>query len=201
MHANPASGARSALGTVAAVLDKLGVIGALPSDGFTRLAFSLGLPAGHRRAGELIRELGLEVEIDAAGNLFGRWDAGTGRALLEQGPRLETAACQIAGCDLDRRPARVPGSPAGVGGARRHDPDEAAPRCLRRRRPNRADVTRICPRRWGMRASGEGHGQTRRCQPDPGDGRLHGRPARAHAGRHVPAFSACAGATEPVGGG
>ena len=38
---------------------------------------------------EELEELGLDVEIDAAGNLIGRWDAGTGSAVVV-GSHLDT---------------------------------------------------------------------------------------------------------------
>ena len=61
--------------TVGASLDELARIGGAPDGGVTRVAWSDALFAAYDWAGERMRELGLEVEIDAAGNLLGRWHA------------------------------------------------------------------------------------------------------------------------------
>src|SRR5579884_1398091 len=89
MHASPASGVHRALGTVATSLDELGAIGAIPGGGVTRLAFSPKLSEAYDWTVAAMREVGLEAEIDAAGNLLGRWDVGTGKALLV-GSHLDT---------------------------------------------------------------------------------------------------------------
>jgi len=57
--------------------------------GFTRLAWSPELRAVVDWTAERMRAAGLEPEIDAAGNLIGRWQAGTGKALLV-GSHLDT---------------------------------------------------------------------------------------------------------------
>ncbi len=57
--------------------------------GVTRLAWSPDLHAGHTWLAARLRELGLEVELDAAGNVVGRWQAGSGRAVLV-GSHLDT---------------------------------------------------------------------------------------------------------------
>src|SRR5881392_3396251 len=75
--------------TVAASLDELARIGGGAGGGVTRLAWSDELFAAYDWMGERMRELGLEVETDAAGNLLGRWHAGSGAAVLV-GSHLDT---------------------------------------------------------------------------------------------------------------
>src|SRR5690349_8388038 len=75
--------------TVAASLDELGRIGGAPDGGVTRVAWSPELFAAYDWAAERMRELGLEVEVDAAGNLLGRWQVGQGKAVLV-GSHLDT---------------------------------------------------------------------------------------------------------------
>lgn len=76
-------------GSVAASLDELARIGGGADGGVTRVAWSPELFEAYAWAGERLRELGLEVEIDAAGNLLGRWQAGSGSAVLV-GSHLDT---------------------------------------------------------------------------------------------------------------
>jgi allantoate deiminase len=47
----------------------------------TRFAWSPELMAAYDWLSDQLRQLGLEAEIDAAGNLIGRWQAGTGKPL------------------------------------------------------------------------------------------------------------------------
>jgi len=75
--------------TVAATLDELARIGGSADGGVTRVAWSPELFAAYEWAGERMRELGLDVEVDAAGNLLGRWQAGSGKAVLV-GSHLDT---------------------------------------------------------------------------------------------------------------
>jgi allantoate deiminase len=75
--------------TVAATLDELAVIGGRPDGGVTRVAWSPELFAAYEWAAERMRELGLDVEVDAGGNLLGRWHAGSGKAVLV-GSHLDT---------------------------------------------------------------------------------------------------------------
>jgi hydantoinase/carbamoylase family amidase len=77
------------VGPVAASLDELAAIGADPAGGVTRVAWSPGLLEAYDWVGRRMRDLGLEVEVDAAGNLLGRWEAGTGPAVLV-GSHLDT---------------------------------------------------------------------------------------------------------------
>jgi allantoate deiminase len=57
--------------------------------GVTRLAWSPELHAVQAWLTEQLEELGLQVELDAAGNLIGRWQAGTGPAIMV-GSHLDT---------------------------------------------------------------------------------------------------------------
>jgi hydantoinase/carbamoylase family amidase len=66
-------------------LAALGVDGA----GVTRLAWTPELRAAYDWLAGRCRELGLEAEVDAAGNLVARWDAGGGPAVL-LGSHLDT---------------------------------------------------------------------------------------------------------------
>ena len=77
------------LDSVGASLDELARIGGGPDGGVTRVAWSPELFAAYAWVGERMRELGLEVEIDAAGNLLARWDAGSGSPVLV-GSHLDT---------------------------------------------------------------------------------------------------------------
>lgn len=76
----------SAVGTS---LDELAEIGGNADGSVTRLAWSPELFDAYGRIGGELRGLGLEVEVDAAGNLFGRWQAGSGAPVLV-GSHLDT---------------------------------------------------------------------------------------------------------------
>ena len=65
------------LGSVSASLAALAQIGGGADGGVTRVAWSPELFDAYEWAGERMRALGLEVEIDPAGNLIGRWQAGS----------------------------------------------------------------------------------------------------------------------------
>ena len=79
--------------------------------GVTRFAWSPELMAVNRWLGERLEELGLEAAIDAAGNVVGRWDAGTGPAVVigshldtvPRGGRYDGALGVLAGLDAIRR--------------------------------------------------------------------------------------------------
>ncbi len=75
--------------SVAATLDALARIGGGLDGGVTRVAWSPELFEAYAWLGERMRELGLEVEVDAAGNLFGRWQVGSGNPVLV-GSHLDT---------------------------------------------------------------------------------------------------------------
>lgn len=75
--------------SVSACIEELGRIGAGAGEGVTRVAWSPELFDAYGRVSGWMRDLGLEVEIDAAGNLLGRWQTGTGNAVL-LGSHLDT---------------------------------------------------------------------------------------------------------------
>jgi hydantoinase/carbamoylase family amidase len=77
------------LTTVAATLERLAEIGGAPDRSVTRVAWSPELFEAYRVVGDELRALGLEVEIDAAGNLLARWEAGSGAPML-LGSHLDT---------------------------------------------------------------------------------------------------------------
>ena len=83
------SNGRPTSGPVAASLDELGRIGSGAEGGVTRVAWSPELFDAYAWAGDRMRELGLDVETDAAGNLLGRWQHGAGSAVLV-GSHLDT---------------------------------------------------------------------------------------------------------------
>jgi hydantoinase/carbamoylase family amidase len=75
--------------TVAASLDEVAKIGRDRDGSVTRLAWTSELFEAYRWVGDRMCALGLEVRIDAAGNLLGQSDVGTGRAVLV-GSHLDT---------------------------------------------------------------------------------------------------------------
>jgi hydantoinase/carbamoylase family amidase len=75
--------------TVGASLDELARIGASPDGGVTRPAWTPELFAAYAWTGERMRALGLSVEVDAAGNLIGRWEVGEGAPVVV-GSHLDT---------------------------------------------------------------------------------------------------------------
>jgi hydantoinase/carbamoylase family amidase len=77
------------LGSVADSLLELGEFGADRSGGVTREAWTPDLFAAYEWVGERMRALGLEVTVDPAGNLLGRWNVGNGGAVLV-GSHLDT---------------------------------------------------------------------------------------------------------------
>jgi hydantoinase/carbamoylase family amidase len=76
-------------GSVAASLDELAKIGGGSDGGVTRVAWSPELFAAYEWIGDRMRAIGLDVEVDAAGNLIGRWEVGSGRPVLV-GSHLDT---------------------------------------------------------------------------------------------------------------
>jgi allantoate deiminase len=70
------------LDSVGASLDELALIGGGPDGGVTRVAWSPELFAAYGWLADRLRELGLGVEVDAAGNLLATWDAGSGSPVL-----------------------------------------------------------------------------------------------------------------------
>ncbi|MEO8969386.1 MAG: M20 family metallo-hydrolase [Solirubrobacteraceae bacterium] len=68
--------------SVVASLDALARFGGATDGSVTRVAWSGELFDAYRWTGDRMRELGLAVEIDPAGNLLGRWEVGKGKPLL-----------------------------------------------------------------------------------------------------------------------
>jgi allantoate deiminase len=86
----PPDFASDALGeSVFASLESLGRIGAVADGGVTRVAWSPELFAAYDWVAARMRELGLQVQIDPAGSLIGRWVVGSGRPVLV-GSHLDT---------------------------------------------------------------------------------------------------------------
>ena len=75
--------------SVADSLESLAQIGGELGGGVTRVAWSRELFEAYDWVGDRMRELGLDVEIDAAGNLIGRWETGTGKPVAV-GSHLDT---------------------------------------------------------------------------------------------------------------
>lgn len=79
------------LRSVYASLAELARIGGGADGGVTRVAWSPTLFDAYAWAGERMRTMGLEVEIDLAGNLIGRWPAGPrGSSAVLVGSHLDT---------------------------------------------------------------------------------------------------------------
>ncbi|MGZ8782910.1 MAG: allantoate amidohydrolase [Gaiellaceae bacterium] len=76
-------------GTVAASLDELARIGGGADGSVTRVAWSPELFDAYAWVGDRLRELGLAVEVDSAGNLLAKWEAGSGSPVLV-GSHLDT---------------------------------------------------------------------------------------------------------------
>lgn len=68
--------------SIVASLNELARFGGATDGSITRVARSDELFAAYRWVGDRMRELGLDVEVDAAGNLIGRWQAGGGKAVV-----------------------------------------------------------------------------------------------------------------------
>lgn len=81
--------AQSPTTSVASTIERLAQIGGANDRSVTRVAWSAELFDAYRLVGDELRELGLEVEIDAAGNLLARWESGSGPAVLV-GSHLDT---------------------------------------------------------------------------------------------------------------
>jgi allantoate deiminase len=80
---------RAPAGTVSADLAELASIGSGPDNGITRVAWSTALFEAYEWVAERMRELGLEVDVDPAGNLLGRWESGEGAPIVV-GSHLDT---------------------------------------------------------------------------------------------------------------
>jgi hydantoinase/carbamoylase family amidase len=75
--------------SVTASLDELARIGGDAEGGVTRVAWSPELLAAYDTVAAWMEGLGLETDVDAAGNLLGRWQAGSGPAVMV-GSHLDT---------------------------------------------------------------------------------------------------------------
>jgi hydantoinase/carbamoylase family amidase len=95
--------------SLAADLEAAARIGA-DGDGVSRFAWTPELAAANAWFGERLQELGLEVELDAAGNVLGRWEAREGSAVLigshldtvPRGGRYDGALGALAALDVVR---------------------------------------------------------------------------------------------------
>ena len=75
--------------SASASLDELARIGGGPDGGVTRIAWSPELFDAYTWVGDRLRELGLDVDVDAAGNLIATWDTGSGSPVVV-GSHLDT---------------------------------------------------------------------------------------------------------------
>lgn len=95
---------------IEADLETVARFGAVEGGGVTRLAWTDELQAASDWLCEELRALGLAAGIDAAGNVVGRWEASTGRAVLvgshldtvRNGGRYDGALGVLAGLDAIR---------------------------------------------------------------------------------------------------
>jgi hydantoinase/carbamoylase family amidase len=105
--------------SLAADLEALAAIGA-DDDGVSRFAWTPELAAANEWLVARFEELGLASEVDPAGNVLGRWDAGDGRAVLvgshldtvPRGGRYDGALGVVAALDAVRRLKRDGVEPA-----------------------------------------------------------------------------------------
>lgn len=99
------------MSSLAADLEAAARIGADPAGGVTRFAWSPELAAANAWLVERLAEVGLETELDAAGNVLGRWEAGEGKAVLlgshldtvPRGGRYDGALGVLAALEVVRR--------------------------------------------------------------------------------------------------
>lgn len=97
--------------SLTADLETAARIGADPRGGVSRFAWTPELAVANDWLGERLAELGLEVELDPAGNVLGRWQAGEGKAVLlgshldtvPNGGRYDGALGVLAALDVVRR--------------------------------------------------------------------------------------------------
>ena len=78
--------------SLTADLEAAARIGADPRGGVSRFAWTPELAEASAWLSERLAELGLDVEVDPAGNVIGRWQAGEGKAVL-LGSHLDTVPC------------------------------------------------------------------------------------------------------------
>jgi allantoate deiminase len=97
--------------SLTADLESAALIGADPRGGVSRFAWTPELAAANAWLSERLAELELEVELDPAGNVLGRWQAGEGKAVLlgshldtvPNGGRYDGALGVLAALDVVRR--------------------------------------------------------------------------------------------------
>jgi hydantoinase/carbamoylase family amidase len=97
--------------SLTADLEAAARIGADPRGGVSRFAWTPELAEANDWLAERLAALGLEVELDPAGNLVGRWQAGEGKAVLvgshldtvPNGGRYDGALGVLAALDVVRR--------------------------------------------------------------------------------------------------
>jgi hydantoinase/carbamoylase family amidase len=97
--------------SLTADLESAALIGADPRGGVSRFAWTPELARANEWLSERLAGLGLEVELDPAGNVLGRWQAGEGTALLlgshldtvPNGGRYDGALGVLAALDVVRR--------------------------------------------------------------------------------------------------
>jgi hydantoinase/carbamoylase family amidase len=97
--------------SLTADLEAAARIGADPRGGVSRFAWTPELAEANAWLAERLGELGLEVELDPAGNVLGRWQAGEGTAVLlgshldtvPNGGRFDGALGVLAALDVVRR--------------------------------------------------------------------------------------------------
>jgi hydantoinase/carbamoylase family amidase len=73
-------------------LEAAALIGLDERGGVSRFAWTPELAEANAWLGERLEKLGLEVEVDPAGNVLGRWHVGEGKAVLV-GSHLDTVPC------------------------------------------------------------------------------------------------------------
>ena len=78
--------------SLTADLEAAARIGADERGGVSRFAWTPELAEANAWLAERLAELGLEVELDPAGNVIGRWEVGEGKAVL-LGSHLDTVPC------------------------------------------------------------------------------------------------------------
>jgi allantoate deiminase len=97
--------------SLTADLETAAGIGADPRGGVSRFAWTPELARANKWLMQRLAELGLEVELDPAGNVLGRWQAGAGKAVLlgshldtvPNGGRFDGALGVLAALDVVRR--------------------------------------------------------------------------------------------------
>ena len=154
--------------SLAAELEAAAQIGA-DGGGVSRFAWSPELAQANAWLMRRLEDLGLETELDPAGNVFGRWDAGEGHAVLvgshlDTGPRggrydgalgvlaaLATVRALLAEGVEPRRPIWVVSFNDEEGSASRPGCSAAEPSAARS--TSRTGAAAASPTRWRAPAS------------------------------------------------